>query len=195
MCLVGTTIADWGLKGAISSLPVISLLAVAGATLFPRLFAQVTEAGGHVAVINMNLFFAVVGAPPIPLHRPTPHHSLALLTPDRPTDRSLAGASGRIERVLSSAPRLFLFSGLQLLGHLGFLLAVGRLLFRLPYPELLLASNANVGGPTTAAAMAGSRRWKSLVLPGILTGIFGYATGTFIGVLLGRTLLCKWAPV
>lgn len=55
--------------------------------------------------------------------------------------------------------------------------------------ELLVASNANVGGPTTAAAMAGSKRWKSLVLPGILTGIFGYATATFLGLALGRRVL------
>ena len=46
-----------------------------------------------------------------------------------------------------------------------------------------------MGGPTTAAAMAGSKRWKSLVLPGILTGIFGYATATFLGLALGRRVL------
>lgn len=52
-----------------------------------------------------------------------------------------------------------------------------------------MASNANVGGPTTAAAMAGSKRWKSLVLPGVLTGIFGYATATFLGLALGHRVL------
>lgn len=29
--------------------------------------------------------------------------------------------------------------------------------------QLLIASNANVGGPATAAAMASARRWQSLV--------------------------------
>lgn len=41
---------------------------------------------------------------------------------------------------------------------------------------------------------AGTKKWKSLVLPGILTGILGYASATFISLLLGRTLLVKMAP-
>lgn len=96
-----------------------------------------TEAGGHLAIILMNLFFAVTGA------------------------------SGRIDKVVSTAPRLFLFSALQLLVHFLFLMGVGRGVLRLPLKELLLASNANVGGPTTAAAMV--RRylfWKSKEMRG-----------------------------
>ena len=54
-----------------------------------------------------------------------------------------------------------------------------------------MASNANVGGPTTAAAMAGSKQWKSLVLPGILVGILGYASATFIALMLGRGVLTR----
>ena len=53
----------------------------------------------------------------------------------------------------------------------------------------MLAQHASAAKPTTAAAMAGSKRWKSLVLPGILTGIFGYATATFLGLALGRRVL------
>jgi uncharacterized membrane protein len=37
----------------------------------------------------------------------------------------------------------------QIVVHYAFLVSTGRLL-KLPYRELLLASNANVGGPTTA---------------------------------------------
>jgi uncharacterized membrane protein len=136
-------------------------MSVAIATLFPRACASITEPAGHLAVILMNLFFSVTGA------------------------------QGKLGKVLATAPRLFLFSTVQLLVHLGFLLGAGRGLFRLPLKELLVASNANVGGPTTAAAMAGSKKWKSLVLPGILTGILGYASATFIGLVLGRTVLVK----
>jgi uncharacterized membrane protein len=50
----------------------------------------------------------------------------------------------------------------QIIVHYAFLIGTGRLL-KLPYRELLLASNANVGGPTTAAAMAASKQWKTLV--------------------------------
>jgi uncharacterized membrane protein len=161
LCMVGTWVSEGLLKGAISSLPIISLMSVAIATLFPRACASITEPAGHLAVILMNLFFSVTGA------------------------------QGKLGKVLATAPRLFLFSTVQLLVHLGFLLGAGRGLFRLPLKELLVASNANVGGPTTAAAMAGSKKWKSLVLPGILTGILGYASATFIGLVLGRTVLVK----
>ena len=46
---------------------------------------------------------------------------------------------------------------------------------------VLTASNANIGGPATAAAMAASRGWPSMVRPAMLTGSLGYAVGTAIG--------------
>ena len=35
-------------------------------------------------------------------------------------------------------------------------------------PEVLVASNANVGGPATAGALATGKGWTSLVVPGML---------------------------
>jgi uncharacterized membrane protein len=68
-------------------------------------------------------------------------------------------------------------------------MAVGRGIFGLPARELYLASNANVGGPTTAAAMAQAKQWPKLVLPALLVGILGYATATAIALGLGPILL------
>ncbi len=91
------------------------------------------------------------------------------------------GASANIFVVMKVGPILFLFAGLILFVHLIFILVFGRL-FNLDLAEIVIASNANMGGPTTAAAMAVGRRWKSLVIPAILCGTLGYAIATFIGV-------------
>lgn len=97
------------------------------------------------------------------------------------------GASANIAMVLRVGPGLFVFAAVILAVHLLFTLAGGRL-FRLDLAEIVIASNANVGGPTTAAAMASARRWPRLVIPAILCGTLGYAIATFLGVAIGRYL-------
>ncbi len=100
---------------------------------------------------------------------------------------AVIGASANVGIVLKVGPILFLFAAVILSVHLLFLLAAGKLL-RLDLAELVIASNANMGGPTTAAAMAVSRRWDSLVAPAVLCGTFGYAIATFLGKLVGEWL-------
>lgn len=100
---------------------------------------------------------------------------------------AVIGASANIGMVLKVGPVLFVFAAVILLVHLAFLLLAGALV-RLDLFELIIASNANVGGPTTAAAMAVARRWDRLVLPAILCGTLGYAVANFIGVGLGHWL-------
>jgi uncharacterized membrane protein len=100
---------------------------------------------------------------------------------------AVIGASAHVGTVLKVGPWLFVFAGLILMIHLAFLLTAGRLL-KLDLKEIIIASNANMGGPTTAAAMAVARGWKTLVLPAILCGTLGYAIATFLGVALGSWL-------
>ena len=97
------------------------------------------------------------------------------------------GASANIMVVIKVGPILFLFAGLILLTHLIFIMAAGKI-FKLDLAEILIASNANMGGPTTAAAMAVAKRWDELVIPAILCGTLGYAFATFIGVAVGYWL-------
>uniref|UniRef100_A0A1J3I2K9 Putative membrane protein YjcL n=1 Tax=Noccaea caerulescens TaxID=107243 RepID=A0A1J3I2K9_NOCCA len=101
---------------------------------------------------------------------------------------TVIGASGNIWNVINTAPSIFLFALVQIGTHLAVILGIGKLL-NIELRLLLLASNANVGGPTTAAGMATAKGWNSLIVPGILAGIFGIAIATFLGIAFGVKVL------
>lgn len=155
----GTFMTKVLLPAGVSSLPLISTLTVIAATAFPKFFSSLSETGTALGVIFVQMFFAC------------------------------SGAAGSIRMVLEKAPSLFAFSALQIGIHFATLMAIGRGIFKLPKRELYLASNANVGGPTTAAAMAQAKEWKKLVLPALLIGILGYSTATALALGLGPILL------
>lgn len=101
---------------------------------------------------------------------------------------AVVGASGNIWSVINTAPSIFFFALIQIAVHLAVILGLGKLLgFDLKL--LLIASNANVGGPTTACGMATAKEWNSMIVPGILAGIFGIAIATFIGIAFGLAVL------
>ncbi|MGE9291621.1 MAG: DUF819 family protein, partial [Puniceicoccales bacterium] len=97
------------------------------------------------------------------------------------------GLSADIGAVLRVAPILFVFLGVMLMVHLAVILIGGKF-FRLDLREIVLASNANCGGPTTAAAMAISKNWTPMVAPIILCGTLGYAGANFIGIAIAWLL-------
>lgn len=77
----------------------------------------------------------------------------------------------------------------QIAVHFGVLVGVGRL-FRLPFRELALASNANVGGPTTAAAMAAAKGWKNLVSGPVEENSFFFARPEAVVAAVTSWILC-----
>ena len=93
---------------------------------------------------------------------------------------AVIGATADFGMIIEKGGYLFLYAGGTVAIHLAFLLVGGRLL-KLPLPELLVASNANLGGPTTACGMAMAKRWDRLIAPAVLVGLFGYAIATFLG--------------
>lgn len=97
------------------------------------------------------------------------------------------GASASIMLVITHGVMLFVFAVAILAVHLVFILAACKLL-GLDLAEIVIASNANMGGPASAAAMAVARRWEALVIPAILCGTLGYAIATFVGVAVGHWL-------
>ncbi|KAL7107060.1 hypothetical protein ACP275_06G030400 [Erythranthe tilingii] len=101
---------------------------------------------------------------------------------------AVLGASGSLWNVINTAPSIFLFAFIQVTVHLVVILGLGKL-FRIDRKLLLLASNANIGGPTTACGMATAKGWGPLVVPGILVGIFGISIATFVGIGFGMLVL------
>lgn len=93
------------------------------------------------------------------------------------------GLPADLRTVFFQTPMLFLFCLIMAVGNVIFTMVLGKL-FKLDLEELLLAINATLGGPPTAAAMAVSRGWKSLVLPGLLAGLWGYIIGTPLGLMV-----------
>ena len=93
------------------------------------------------------------------------------------------GAGANLAEVIDAALPILGYIVVMVLVHFVLLVPAGRLL-RLDLAEVMIASNACILGPATAAAMAAGKGWQPLVAPGILVGIFGYAIGTFIGVAM-----------
>lgn len=91
------------------------------------------------------------------------------------------GANADVVLAVTQAPQIFLMTVTLLSIQLLVLFTLGRLA-GLDLRSLIIAANANVGGPATAAAMATTFGWREQVIPGILTGVLGYAVATYIGV-------------
>ena len=97
------------------------------------------------------------------------------------------GVPASIMEILVNAPLLFVFCFIMVVLNMMFCLIGGKIL-NFPLEDILIASNANIGGPTTAAGMAISQGWTRLVGPAMLVGTFGYAIGTYIGIIVGSML-------
>ena len=96
------------------------------------------------------------------------------------------GASADLGELMRSGTLgllLFAFIGVVFLVHAVLLVGVG-IASRSDPDMIAIASTANIGGSTTAFALAESVKRKELVLPGILIGTLGNALGTYVGLAI-----------
>ncbi|MEA5040207.1 MAG: DUF819 family protein [Clostridiaceae bacterium] len=97
------------------------------------------------------------------------------------------GCPADLGAVIKTAPLLFVFCAIIAAVNIGLLLGLGKI-FKLNIEELTIASNASLGGPSTAAAMAVAKGYDSLIIPAILVGLFGYIIGTPLGLAIHNML-------
>ncbi|MGW9986264.1 DUF819 family protein [Staphylococcus cohnii] len=97
------------------------------------------------------------------------------------------GTPASFVTIIKTAPLLFIFVMIILIFNLGLSLLLGKLL-KFNIEEILLASNATAGGPTTAAALAIGKGWTDLVGPILIVGTLGYVIGNYAGTLMYQWL-------
>ena len=93
------------------------------------------------------------------------------------------GAKSIIAKIVDVGPAIFYFAAGVVAIHGIIIFGIGRL-FRMNGDLLSIASQANVGGSTTAMALAGARRRPDLILPGVAVGMLGNAAGNYAGIAI-----------
>lgn len=148
---------------------------------------------GMAILIASRLLGEIVGLVPEILWLTT----LALLLAQLPGVRSLAGAQqlgnlglhlffavigirSLVAAIVDVGLAVFFYTLVVVAIHGMFLFLVGRAL-KGSMPMIAVVSQAAIGGPSTAMAVAVSRDWRSLVLPGVAVGLLGYALGNYAG--------------
>jgi len=100
---------------------------------------------------------------------------------------AVIGVPASIYMIVTKAPILLLFCAMIVFVNMLFSFIFGKL-FRFSLEEIIIASNANIGGPTTAAAMAIAKGWRALIVPAILVGTLGYVLGNYYGIFAGTLI-------
>ena len=136
-----------------ATLPITTAFTVFLATAFPRRLRPIAAVAEPLATAALFVFFVVAGA---------------------------SGASALSD--VSRCVDVFLFLSVLYGFHLTSVLVPFRFASKERRADFLLASNACVGGPATAAALCESAGWRRLLVPGALIGSFGNAIATFIGL-------------
>lgn len=101
---------------------------------------------------------------------------------------AVIGIPASIKSIVVNSPLLLVFCAIMVIINMVITFAFAKL-FNFSLEEAILVSNANIGGPTTATAMAISKGWTKYVAPVMLVGTLGYVIGTYLGLILASSLI------
>jgi uncharacterized membrane protein len=97
------------------------------------------------------------------------------------------GASSVIAKIFEVGPGVFYFAVTTVAIHGVVIFGVGRVV-GIDAGTLAVASQANVGGPASAIALASARGYADRLLPGVAVGLLGYAAGNYLGLAVARIM-------
>jgi uncharacterized membrane protein len=97
------------------------------------------------------------------------------------------GAQSIFSEIMRVGPAVFYFT-LVVVGIHGVIVFVVGRLTRMSLPTLVVASQANVGGPASAMALATAQGYPDRVLPGVAVGLLGYAVGNYTGFMVAAVV-------
>ncbi len=141
------------LSGLFPQVPSILILSTIGIVLAQTKFVANLKGSHNLGLYLVYIFLAVIGA----------YCELSAVT-----------------ELKDIGITLLLFAGLAVLLHGVFIIIVGGLLYR-DWKMIAIVSQANIGGGTTAIALAETFDRKDLIVPAILVGTLGNALGTYLG--------------
>ncbi len=96
---------------------------------------------------------------------------------------AVIGIGSRLAEIVRVGPWIFVFTAIVIVVH-GLLTFGVAHRIGLDLGTTAVASQAAVGGPSTALALAAARGWPHLAAPATLVGLLGYALGTYSGILV-----------
>lgn len=97
------------------------------------------------------------------------------------------GAQSVLANIFRVGPAVFWFAATTVVIHGVGIFGIGRLA-GIDAATLAVASQANVGGPASAVALASARGYADRLLPGVAIGLLGYAVGNYTGFMVANLM-------